>query len=437
MRSRRLAVQRAFTLIELLVVMVIIALLVGLLLPALGRAQEEARKTQCRSNLRQIGLGMIMYKTDNNGWFPAVYGTGTRGLQDPAVGAYNTNTLPGGGRLVDVHSLPIWATFSTCKAAASPQMYIMANENIVGMPQETLKSPGMGNGLGLLYSGGYLTQKGGSVLDCPSLSADKRYQRYHSNPTWIRTHDSDAPFFTSGGKVVLGSNPLGYGAYSDYNAFVAAPMVLGALVASHGGLGPAHASSLCNVRAGSAAQNPIQCFMIGDYSIRQPTDYVNSAREVWGDAMEEKRYQGQAIASDGINFMYHGIGMVGWSADATYGAGSILWPYDLNADPQVVTDDQYVTQAINNHDRSYNVLFADGSVKTLGDASNEVARAAIYAAVGNYIPPARQSQFYAWAPGWYWPASNGIGMGNGTAVSGAGLEVSVWQVYFDPLYAQD
>ena len=59
--------RQGFTLIELLVVMVIIALLVGLLLPALGRAREEARKTQCRSNLRQMGLAMHMYANDNKG----------------------------------------------------------------------------------------------------------------------------------------------------------------------------------------------------------------------------------------------------------------------------------------------------------------------------------------------------------------------------------
>ena len=55
-----------FTLIELLVVIAIIAILSGLLLPTLARAKEQGRRTHCTSNLRQIGLGIEMYRQDHN-----------------------------------------------------------------------------------------------------------------------------------------------------------------------------------------------------------------------------------------------------------------------------------------------------------------------------------------------------------------------------------
>jgi prepilin-type N-terminal cleavage/methylation domain-containing protein/prepilin-type processing-associated H-X9-DG protein len=61
---------RAFSLVELLVVVAIIALLISILMPALNRAREQANRTTCLSNLRQIGMGFHMYTADNRGFMP-------------------------------------------------------------------------------------------------------------------------------------------------------------------------------------------------------------------------------------------------------------------------------------------------------------------------------------------------------------------------------
>ena len=65
--------RKAFTLIELLVVIAIIAILAAILFPVFARARENARRSSCLSNLKQIGLGMMMYVQDYDDRFPAAY----------------------------------------------------------------------------------------------------------------------------------------------------------------------------------------------------------------------------------------------------------------------------------------------------------------------------------------------------------------------------
>ena len=83
---------RAFSLIELLVVISIIALLIGILLPAMARMKEVVRKTACSSNLKQIGTVIQLYQESNEQKYPLA-----RYMPDPFL-----TTFPGDPGLPDV-----------------------------------------------------------------------------------------------------------------------------------------------------------------------------------------------------------------------------------------------------------------------------------------------------------------------------------------------
>ena len=368
--------------------MVIIALLVGLLLPALARAKEESRKTQCRSNLRQLGLAMEMYANDNGGWTTEF--AGGMFIVTDAGGTWQQSGCNAGW--CDPRDDP-WGQAGPPVVFSAFMCSTPTNTAVtVGRTQRWTVSearPSRPIGIGLLWAGGYLTSKGAQIMYCPSNNSP----RYSKENKWPKRHhyDSDEPFWTSKGLVVRG----------DGDDVGNAPSSI---------TGGDVYTCVTDPTLGTKPSRPYgECSVWTNYSLRVDGTYIEMAVSTRARPTAIKKEEiGKAALL--VDMFDH------WVSSQKIRDVDTDRPWPASDFPIVLEQSRWYMS--NNHDASYNALFSDGAVKTFTDGAKSFRRALIY-----YFE--KESGRNGW------PIHNYIGANT----TSCGKEV--WEPFIDSAYQAD
>lgn len=152
-RERERERDTGFTLIELLVVIAIISVLAAILFPVFARARENARRTSCLSNLKQLGLAMMQYVQDHDGYYPRSTDTNLRPPVAPAPpGGYYVNNPNNGYTWMQIiypyhNSMDVFACPSTSqrndggKNTRIAQMNYGMSNKLSGFLESSVASP--------------------------------------------------------------------------------------------------------------------------------------------------------------------------------------------------------------------------------------------------------------------------------------------------------